>query len=92
MVIDYNRFLYAKGNPLKYTDPGGQEAYFFMSGFNPDPSAKKPTLFITACLAMLNEIKYSEDEHGPIYRAGNDPLTVLEIYIEILALMVGPNH
>ena len=23
MVIDYNRFLYARGNPLKYTDPSG---------------------------------------------------------------------
>ena len=23
MVVDYNRFLYAKGNPLKYSDPSG---------------------------------------------------------------------
>ena len=25
-VIDYNRFLYARGNPLKYTDPTGHNA------------------------------------------------------------------
>ena len=22
-IVDYNRFLYARGNPLKYTDPSG---------------------------------------------------------------------
>ena len=26
-VINYNRFLYAKGNPLKYTDPTGHAGY-----------------------------------------------------------------
>ena len=26
-VIDHNRFLYARGNPLKYTDPTGHEGY-----------------------------------------------------------------
>ena len=26
-VIDYNRFLYARGNPLKYSDPSGHEPY-----------------------------------------------------------------
>ena len=27
MVVDYNRFLYARGNPLKYSDPSGLEPY-----------------------------------------------------------------
>ena len=26
-VIDHNRFLYARGNPLKYTDPSGHDSY-----------------------------------------------------------------
>ena len=27
LVIDYNRFLYARGNPFKYTDPSGHCAF-----------------------------------------------------------------
>ncbi len=27
MVVDYNRFLYARGNPLKYSDPSGRRPY-----------------------------------------------------------------
>ena len=27
MVIDYNRFLYVRGNPLGYTDPSGHDSY-----------------------------------------------------------------
>ena len=29
MVIDYNRFLYVRGNPLRYSDPKGFEPYPF---------------------------------------------------------------
>ena len=31
MLIDYNRYLYARGNPLKYNDPTGHQASCTMS-------------------------------------------------------------
>ena len=35
MVIDYNRFIYARGNPLKYSDPGGYAPQYHG---DPDPN------------------------------------------------------
>ena len=35
MVVDYNRFLYARGNPLKYSDPSGYAPQYYG---DPDPN------------------------------------------------------
>ena len=34
-LIDYNRFLYARGNPIKYTDPSGSYSVDSCPGYNP---------------------------------------------------------
>ncbi len=31
-LLDHNRYLYARGNPLKYTDPSGHVAICFKGG------------------------------------------------------------
>ncbi len=89
MVIDYNRFLYGRGNPLKFTDPSGQEAYCFMGGFN--PNTKKDTRFTINCRAMLEAIGYTEEEHGKIEIVGNDRLTVKKVYEEVRAQKTREN-
>lgn len=60
MVIDYNRFLYARGNPLKYSDPSGHEPYDYdpdwhdkdrwyrAHGFQYDPDTRHWTIKIPA--------------------------------------------
>ena len=35
MTVDYNRFLYARGNPLKYSDPSGYAPQYYG---DPDPN------------------------------------------------------
>ena len=59
-VIDHNRFLYARGNPLRYSDPTGNEAYDYDSewhdmdrwyrarGFQHDPRTRHWTIKIPA--------------------------------------------
>ena len=59
-VIDYNRFLYARGNPLKYVDPNGHEPYEYdpdwhdkdrwyqAHGFQHDPNTRHWTISIPA--------------------------------------------
>ena len=70
MVIDYNRFLYARGNPLKFTDPSGQEAYCFLGGWNPDTKNDK-IFFHDHCTRMLTAIEFTKEEHGEIKIVGN---------------------
>ena len=89
-VIDYNRFLHARGNPLKFTDPSGQEAYCFLGGWNPDTEDKAISLH-DHCTGMLTAIEYTKEEHGEIKIVGNSPWIVEEVYEEILALKTGKN-
>ena len=35
-LLDHNRYMYARGNPLKYTDPSGHVAICFEGGAAPD--------------------------------------------------------
>ena len=60
MVVDYNRFLYARGNPLKYSDPSGHEPYDYdpdwhdkdrwyrAHGFRHDPDTHHWTIKVPA--------------------------------------------
>ena len=89
-VVNYNRFLYAKGNPLKYSDPSGQEAYCFLGGVYPD-TENTAIKFHSFCYEMLTAIGYTEEEHGEIKIVGNDELTVKKVYEEILALKSAEN-
>ena len=90
LVVDYNRFLYARGNPLKFTDPSGQEAYCFLGGWNPD-TTDLLNYFHVSCKKMLTEIGYTEDVHGKISIKGNFSPAANEVYEEILALKQREN-
>ena len=58
MVIDYNRFLYTRGNPLRYRDPDGH--------CPKPPKSRGPTI----CIAMF--IKPPEVLIGPLTGGGDD--------------------
>ena len=89
-VISYNRFLYAEGNPLKYTDPSGHIAVCFSGGFLKDEDMSSKTHFINACKEILRRIGYVEgtDGHGEI-RASHGRSEALEVYEDIRDLKTG---
>ena len=89
MVIDYNRFLYVRGNPLLHKDPSGHLALCFMGGYNPDPGST--TRFTKNCPVYLEWLGYDPDRDGGAGRpVGNFEDTVKELYIDIAeGLMTG---
>ena len=86
-VINYNRFLYARGNPLKYTDPNGQEAYCFPGGSIPDLS-EGGTHLAAACYRTLKAMGYEEAVHGEI-EIVHHTLDVERVYEEVRDLKTG---
>ena len=92
-VIEYNRFIYARGNPLKYKDPSGHIALCFMGSTNPNTDEKAPdTPFVDNCELALAEIGYDEKEHGGERRKeGNQAVHVQKLYEEILKRKTGDN-
>ena len=94
MAIDYNRFLYVRGNPFKYLDLSGHIALCFMGGINPDPDPDKfneGAGFPGACTAALDAMGYVEKEHGEIRFNKNNANRVEEINEELLSLKAGEN-
>ena len=71
MVIDYNRFLYVRGNPFKYTDPSGRDLVCVKGGppaFNSDKD-----YFIYWCYEVARRIGWNEEINGPIRFINNAP-------------------
>ena len=89
-VISYNRFLYARGNPLKYTDPSGHIAVCFSGGFLKTENMSSDTSFINSCKEILKRIGYVEgsDGHGEI-RSSHGRSEALEVYEDIRNLKTG---
>ncbi len=89
-IIDYNRFLYTKGNPFKYADPSGHIAVCFSGGFLKAENISSKTDFINACKEILNRIGYVEgsDGHGEI-RSSHGRSEALEVYEDIRDLKTG---
>ena len=70
MVIDYNRFLYTRGNPHKYIDPSGNLLACVMGGAYPG-NEKTPLTFFASCDASAALAEWSEKEHGEIVHYNN---------------------
>ncbi|MCB9139742.1 MAG: alpha/beta fold hydrolase [Caldilineaceae bacterium] len=66
-VFAYNRYMYAYGNALKYTDPSGHIAVCFRGGVNtPDKAEGETTAIENLCLAALSQAGYDPAIHGEI--------------------------
>ncbi len=81
MVIDYNRFLYVRGNPFKYTDPSGRDLVCIKggpSGMNADKNA-----FFLWCLEVAIRAGWDEEKHGPIHFIDNDKASTAAVADEI---------
>ena len=89
LIADYNRFLYGRGNPLKFKDPSGHFAVCFMGGHNPDLDRK--TSFLGKCNEALNAMGYSRAQHGTVWKARNDEDAATFIEEEIRKLKSGDN-
>jgi pimeloyl-ACP methyl ester carboxylesterase len=66
VLFDYNRYMYVRGNPLKYTDPSGHVAVCFQGGPQANNNKELDSSFYNFCTQSLLEAGYDEDQHGPI--------------------------
>ncbi len=89
LIADYNRFLYGRGNPLKFKDPSGHIAICFMGSHNPHPSIR--TEFVANCEKARGKMGYSEAKHGEVEIKRNDEQAVMEAEQAIRDLKSGNN-
>jgi RHS repeat-associated protein len=87
-VFDYNRYLYARGNPMKYTDPSGHIAVCFRGGFaeqGVSSSSGGTSDFWDACEQTLLQAGYDPAKHGAILRLKNTQAHINQAVMAILA-------
>ena len=94
VLLDHNRYLYTRGNPLKYTDPSGHIAICFKGGpansYNGDATSEA---FYQLCTQALTDAGYDERFHGVIqyFGNGNTQITAAELAVRT-ALAENPNQ
>ncbi len=71
----YNRYAYANGNPLRFSDPSGHIAFCFQGGPNPEINTKDGN-FVSICTEMLLAGGYNEEQLGEIVPALNGDLSL----------------
>ena len=69
-VIDYNRFLYVRGSPPKYMDPGGLIAVCFRGG-SKNHEENPTSNFSDMCMEAIDAVGYNEYIHGEILTLTN---------------------
>ena len=88
VLIDYNRFAYARGNSLKYNDPSGHIAVCFRGGFKEQGSASSSggsNDFWNACQQTLENSGYNSEVHGEILKLKNTQGDISSAVSAILA-------
>ena len=83
MVIDYNRFLYVRGNPFKYTDPSGHDLVCVKGG--PPSMNSGKDAFYRWCFEVAIRAGWDEEIHGPIHYINNAPADADAIADAIIA-------
>jgi pimeloyl-ACP methyl ester carboxylesterase len=71
-VIDYNRFMYARGNPLRYADPSGHIAICFLGGYQNGAPIEQDNPLYQLCSNGLREGGYDPARDGDILVFRND--------------------
>ena len=93
VVIDYNRFLYVRGNPLKYNDPSGHIAVCFQGSPATEADQNDKDALYQFCDGLASKgLLGKGDKFGTIFRKfANDPddkQAALEWIQEVLAFNV----
>ncbi len=71
MVMDYNRYMYVRGNPMMYTDPSGHYGICFNGGFDSGAESgekanlKTPTY--TLCTSLAEQGFFGESGEYSVY-------------------------
>ncbi len=88
MAISYNRFLYARGSPLRYLDPDGHIAVCVRGG--PHNDEEEPTsMFFDMCKEALAAAGYKTELNGEILTLKNDSEAINTAYASIYKAKVA---
>ena len=88
VVVDYNRFLYVRGNPLRFSDPSGHITVCFRGGYREQGIASSSSgsdEFWNVCEQTLLDSGYDPDKHGAILRLKNNDADIHKAVKAILA-------
>ena len=88
IVIDYNRFLYTRGNPLRYTDPSGNILASVKGGSYPI-NKETPSAFIQSCQKAAEQAGWSEAKHGKSEDDNNHEADRVRLFDDIVAAHVA---
>jgi RHS repeat-associated protein len=84
----FNRYAFARGNPLKYIDPSGHIAICFQGGFNTSTEGATDNEITAGALQMctetLGQAGYDQAAHGAIHYLNNGVNAIEFAYNEIL--------
>jgi RHS repeat-associated protein len=70
-VYDWNRYMYVRGNPLKYNDPSGHIAVCFYGGYQNDQGLALDGAVSQLCSEGLRAGGYDPAKHGTILALRN---------------------
>jgi len=85
VVADYNRYMYARGNPMKYMDPSGHIAICFLGGYQNDAPIAQDSPLYQLCSEGLREGGYDPTRDGDILAFRNDEGDIVTALEAILA-------
>jgi RHS repeat-associated protein len=87
---DYNRYMYVRGNPLRYNDPSGHIAICFQGGAGDgaihaaEPNSDQNSVQLM-CQQALGAAGYNAQKHGQILYLNNGVNSINYAYEQVLA-------